>query len=410
MDERSGTLELFQMAEEGPPSNAFGVPTQTHLGVLPYQSLRNMVRDKELVSPHVEITEDQFQPASVDLRLGARAWRVRASFLPGKGATVVSRLGELGGEHEIDLTKGAILEKGIVYVVELLEQVALPSDLSGASNPKSSTGRLDVLVRLITDHATAFDRIERNYAGKLYLEIAPQHFSVRVKQGSRLNQLRFHRGSAATVAAPAISKWSDGGIQHLYDTGHLVNVMGERAPLRGALVPVTVDLKGERTAGLVGYRAKKTTNVIDVNEICKYDPRDFWERLECVGREHPHLYLDKGEFYILATREEVGVPPHLAAEMVPYDTASGEFRVHYAGFFDPGFGYIDGRAQGSRAVLEVRSHGVSFMLEHAQIVGWLNYSRLAHGTPDKMYGDTIGSNYQGQAVQLSKHFLPWPSA
>jgi dCTP deaminase len=397
MDESRGTLELFSMAEDGPPTNVVDHPA--NIGVLPYQSLRNMEREGELRG--IDISPDQFQPASVDLRLGRRAWRVRASFLPGPKKTVLSRLKELGGDHEMDLTNGAILEKGIVYVVELLEHVRLKNGLIGASNPKSSTGRLDVLVRLITDEGTAFDRIERGYKGPLYLEVAPQHFSIRVHHGSRLNQVRFHRGTA--VGAPATPA---GGIQDLYERGQLIKVAPPRAALRGSLVPVTVDLRGENTGGLVGYRAKKTTNVIDINETHKYDPREFWERLEDVGGR---LYLDKGEFYILATREEVGVPPHLAAEMVAYDTASGEFRAHYAGFFDPGFGYVNGKAGGSRAVLEVRSHGVSFMLEHGQIVGWLYYSRLAGGQPDKTYGAGIGSNYEGQDIALSKHFKPWPA-
>jgi dCTP deaminase len=169
-------------------------------------------------------------------------------------------------------------------------------------------------------------------------------------------------------------------------------------------VPVTVDLRGEHTGGVIGYKAKKTTNVIHLEKVGRYDPREFWEKIE---NRDGRLYLDKGDFYILATREEVGVPPNLAAEMVPYDSSSGEFRVHYAGFFDPGFGW-DGCAGGSRAVLEVRSYGVSFMLEHGQTVGWLSYNRLASGPTEKVYGAALASNYQGQTIALAKHFRAWP--
>jgi dCTP deaminase len=397
MNEVDRTSELIPMDENSPPGNIVDYPNKD-TGVISYQGLRNMVREGQLVS-HVEITPDQYQPASIDLRLGRRAWRVRASFLPGANATVMERVKQLDDLPPIDLSEGAVFEKGIVYVVELLEHVKLTNGLIGVANPKSSTGRLDVLVRLITDRATAFDRIERRYEGPLYLEVAPQAFSIVVKQGTRLNQLRFHRGLSTGVPTG-----TSGGLQNLYDTGQLVKVDGTPLPLRGNLVPVTVDLRGDGIGGIVGYKAKKTTNTINVEKIGFYDPKDFWEKIEHIdGR----LYLDRGEFYILATREEVGVPPNLAAEMVPYDSASGEFRVHYAGFFDPGFGW-SGKAGGSRAVLEVRSYGVSFMLEHGQTVGWLSYSRLASGPTDKVYGSGIASNYQGQGVALAKHFKPWP--
>lgn len=367
-------------------------------GVIAWQGLREMVRRGEIVAS-VPIMPEQFQPASLDLRLGRRAWRVRASFLPGPGSSVMERIRQLhdeGDVPEIDLAAGAVFEKGIVYVVELLEHVKLADGLVGVANPKSSTGRVDVLVRLITDRATAFDRIERRYEGPLYLEVAPQAFSVVVRQGVRLNQLRFHRGVAGLpVTVP-------GGLQELYARGQLVKPDGALLPLRGNLVPLTVDLAGGE-GGVVGYKAKKTTNTINLEKLRHYDPRDFWETISGIGGR---LYLDKGDFYVLATREQVGVPPHLAAEMVPYDSASGEFRVHYAGFFDPGFGWNE-RAGGSRAVLEVRSYGVSFMLEHGQTVGWLSYSRLVGGATGRMYGKDIASNYQGQTITLAKYFKPW---
>ena len=356
-----------------------------------------MLRQDEIVAP-IEFEPDQVQPASIDLRLGKRAWRVRASFLPGSDNTVLKRVQQLGGT-EIDLSKDAVFESGVVYVVELLESVKLTNGLWGIANPKSSTGRLDVLVRLITNEATQFDFVRRRYEGPLYLEVAPQAFSIVVRQGVRLNQLRFLRGTS-----PGLPVGTVGGLAELHKAGQLVKPDGALLPLRGQLVPVSIDLRGGGPNSIVGYKAKKTTNTIDVGLIGHYDPREFWEKIQDVDGRIP---LDKGDFYILATREEVGVPPDLAAEMVPYDSSSGEFRVHYAGFFDPGFGYKNGRAEGSKAVLEVRSYGVSFMLEHGQIVGWLNYSKLANGAPDRLYGDRVKSSYQGQGVALAKHFKPW---
>jgi dCTP deaminase len=386
--------ELFTMDDGAPSAGGYADGT----GVIPHHGLREMMRRGEIFA-RAPFEPDQMQPASIDLRLGRRAWRVRASFLPGKDHTVEARIENLGGT-EIDLARDAVFESGVVYVVELLERIKLINGLSGIANPKSSTGRLDVLARLITDGATQFDLVRRGYEGPLYVEVAPQAFSIVVRQGMRLNQLRFVRGTS-----PGLPVGTVGGLADLYKTGKLVKPDGALLPMRGALVPVSIDLRGGGADSIVGYKAKKTTDTIDMGRIGYYDPREFWEKIQDVDGRLP---LDEGEFYILATREEVGVPPDLAAEMVPFDSSSGEFRVHYAGFFDPGFGYQGDRAQGSKAVLEVRSYGVPFMLEHGQIVGWLNYSRLAGGAPSKLYGAQIQSNYQGQGVKLAKHFIPWP--
>ena len=369
-------------------------------GVVPHHAFGELLRRGEVFA-RAPFEPDQFQPASIDLRLGRRAWRVRASFLPGNENTVEGRIGKLGGT-EIDLARDAVFESGVVYVVELLERTRLLDGLWGVANPKSSTGRLDVLARLITDGATQFDVVRRGYEGPLYVEVAPQAFSVVVRQGIRLNQLRFVRGTS-----PGLPLGTVGGLAELYKSGKLVKPDGALLPMRGTLVPVSIDLRGGGPGSIVGYKARKTTDTIDMGLIGHYDPREFWEKIQDVDGRLP---LDRGDFYILATREDVGVPPDLAAEMVPFDSSSGEFRVHYAGFFDPGFGYRDGRAQGSRAVLEVRSYGVSFMLEHGQIVGWLNYSRLAGGAPGRLYGADMQSNYQGQGVKLAKHFKQWPGS
>jgi dCTP deaminase len=372
-------------------------------GVLPYQRLVAMVRDKTIISK-IEIEPDQYQPASLDLRLGRYAYRVRASFLAGPNATVMERVKDLDGMPPIDLEGGAVLERGAVYVVELMEAVTLNADTLGIANPKSSTGRLDVLTRLITDRGTAFDRIEKSYDGQLYIEIAPLTFSIVVYPGVRLNQVRFQRDRGNTGGL-----LSQTDTEKFYTQGQFVRSPVSPLPkLReGVLVPVTVDLEGAKRGDIIGYKAKKNSSRIDVRMINYYDPTEYWEKIESANGR---LNLDKDDFYILATREEVGVPPQTAAEMVPYDTRSGEFRVHYAGFFDPGFGWANGKAGGSKAVLEVRSHGVPFTLEHGQIIGWLRYAQIATGYTDRLYGgNDLKSNYQGQGVALAKQFRKWPA-
>jgi dCTP deaminase len=394
MSETNGFLGLFPDDDEDqPPAD---VTPQRNTGTLPAQQIQEMAEDQSIAGWPEPISPDQIQPASLDLRLGAQAFRVRASFLPGPNSSVMDRVTKLGGAP-IDLAGGAVFEKGVVYVAKLMENVNLSSDIEGAANPKSSTGRLDVLTRLITDKATAFDRIPAGHRGPLYVEVAPLTFSIVVRRGSRLNQVRLSRGRRAM--APAVK------IQQDYDAGGLVRVKGERLPLRQGLVPVTVDLVGSGPGSVIGYKARHGTNTIDVDRVNYYDPREYWEKIVSNGGR---LSLDPDSFYILATREEVGVPPGLAAEMIPFDPNSGEFRIHYAGFFDPGFGWRDGRAEGSRAVLEVRAHGVPFILEHGQHVGWLRYGEISGGKPDRLYGEGILSNYQGQGVALAKHFKAWP--
>jgi dCTP deaminase len=382
-----------------PPTN---VIKYKETGIIPYQGIKALVAEK-MIDALPRIEPDQIQPASLDLRLGARAYRVRASFLPGPKSTVMDKVRQLDGMPAISLApdpqapgNGVVFEKGAVYVVELAESVRLVGDYAGFANPKSSTGRIDVLTRLITDYATAFDRVERGYKGPLYLEVIPLTFSIVIRQGTRLNQLRLQRGG--TSVAPS-------EIQRLYAGGQLVKVNEPLPPLRDGLVPLTVNLKSDKPGEIIGFRAKKNSSKVDLEKIDYYDPHEFWEPIES---SNGLLNLDRNDFYILATREEVGVPPNLAAEMVAFDPASGEFRVHYAGFFDPGFGWHGTGAGGSKAVLEVRSYGVSFTLEHGQIVGWLDYKQLATGQTQVRYGDTIKSNYQGQGVALAKYFKPWP--
>ena len=355
-------------------------------GILPASQLRAMMQRGRLVALK-EIEEGQIQPASLDLRLGSVAWRIRASFLPGPNSTVKSRIDQLA-LHQIDLTKGAVFEAGCVYIVPLLESVALPSRMSGVANPKSSTGRLDVFTRLITDNAKEFDRIEPGYEGPLYAEVSPRSFSILVREGTRLNQLRLRRGSPSFSDADLRKLQAEQGI-----------VAGDADISDG--IALTVDLRGAGWKELIGYRAKRHAGLIDVDKPGVHDVADFWEPIK--ARNDGTMVLDPNEFYILASREAVSIPPEYAAEMVPYNPLVGEFRVHYAGFFDPGFGYSGAGGSGSRAVLEVRSHEVPFILSHGQIIGRLVFERLTE-PPERMYGQGIGSNYQAQGLKLSKHF------
>ena len=331
-------------------------------GILPSQSLDALIASGAIgaASP---IGADQVQPASLDLRLGARAWRVRASFLPRLGGRVRDRIADVA-MHELDLTAGAVLERGCVYIAEIQEHLALPAAVAGRANPKSSTGRVDLFVRLLTDGQPAFDDIAPGYHGPLYLEIAPQTFSVLVRAGTRLNQMRLKRGAPTVLAVRDIG----------------------------------VDLTG----AVSGYRARRHAGVIDMDHVDGHDPRDFWEAL---APRRGELVLDPGEFYILASKDVIDIPVLQAAEMTPIDPAVGEFRVHYAGFFDPGFGSVEAGGEGSRGVLEVRSHETPFLLEDGQTVARLVFEPLTD-RPAKLYG-AGGSHYQRQGLRLSKHFKVW---
>jgi len=352
-------------------------------GVLPDARISDLIAAGDLTADS-PILPDQIQPASLDLRLGRVAYRVRASFLPGAAHAVTDRLREFE-MHRIDLDHGAVLEKGCVYLVPLEERLALAAGIQAVANAKSSTGRLDLLTRVITDGGTEFDRIPDGYEGPLYAEICPRSFSVLVRPGMRLNQIRFRQGQA---------QLGDDDLAALHAETPLVD--GD--PLISDGLGFSVDLRPEGTR--LGYRAKPHSGVIDLDRIGHYDPSDFWEELH--GRDG-RLILDPGAFYILVSREAVTIPPGFAAEMAPYLAMVGEFRVHYAGFFDPGFGWAEAGGAGSRGVLEVRCHEAPFALEHGQIVGRLVYERMS-APPTTLYGAGLRSNYQGQGLKLAKHF------
>ncbi|HKY92357.1 MAG TPA: 2'-deoxycytidine 5'-triphosphate deaminase [Nevskiaceae bacterium] len=357
-------------------------------GILPAQDLLAQIGHAILVSE--PLRDDQVQPASLDLRLGPKAYRVRASFLPGASATVADRLAHFA-MHEMDIASGGVLEKGCVYIVPLMESLRLPPGLSAIGNPKSSTGRIDVFTRLITDHGVEFDRVRDGYRGPLYAEISPRTFSVLVRKGTRLSQLRVRRGASTA---------SDLELRRLQDEHRLVDRDLTDEEIRNG-VPITVDLGRELADGVIGYRAKSHAGLIDLDRVGHYDWRDFWDPVSA-PRTHG-LILDPSEFYILASKEAVRVPPGHAAEMIAFDTLVGEFRVHYAGFFDPGFGHPSAGGEGSRAVLEVRSYEVPFVIQDGQVVGRLVYERLT-SPPERLYGVGLKSNYQQQGLRLSKHF------
>ncbi len=354
-------------------------------GVLPAQTLHDMAASGQ-IQCDPPLAEGQIQPSSLDLRLGGVAYRIRASFLAGQGTRVLDRLSEFE-MHQVDLSDGAVLEKGCVYLVPLMESLALPDDVHAVANAKSSTGRLDLLTRLILDNGTEFDRIPEGYHGPLYAEICPRSFSALVRPGMRLNQIRFRTGGGPVTDAELTAL-------------HAETPIVSGTPLISDGLGFSVDLEPQHGDDLVGYRAKPHTGIIDLDRIGAYDPAEFWEELRTT---RGHIILDPGAFYILVSREAVTIPPTHAAEMAPYMAMVGEFRVHYAGFFDPGFGWAEAGGAGSRGVLEVRCHEAPFVLEHGQVVGRLLYERMAE-IPDTLYGREIASNYQGQGLKLSKHF------
>jgi dCTP deaminase len=396
-----GSLSLFADAGRDSQTGAplFGVTDfGTQFGLLPREKIELMLRRK-MVQSESTIEEEQLQPASLDLRLGPRAYRVRASFLPGNGSQVEERLRNFACEEEaISLeNNGAVLERGCVYVIPLLEYLNLPKDIFGIANPKSSAGRLDIFTRLTTDKSEVFDRVARGYEGRLYAEVSPRSFSVRVHKGSKLSQIRFRRLNSQQLER------TDFGIdeKELRERHAKMPFVDRDLEVRRNGLVLRVGLGAEPLDGVIGYRAQKHADILDVDKVGAYRAVDFWEPVR--ARPDKRLILDPDEFYILASRERLQIPPDLAAEMVPIDPAMGEFRVHYAGFFDPGFGAGANDRPSARAVLEVRSYEVPFFLEDGQVVGRLVFEKMAE-PPQVLYGASGISNYQGQGLKLSKHF------
>ncbi len=374
-------------------------------GVLSNQEILELIH-KNVITSENGIEKDLIQPASIDLRLGIKAWRVPASFLPGKGNKVSTRLKDLA-MHEFSLLDGAVLECGCVYIVKLLENVNLTDNLTGIANPKSSTGRLDVFTRLIVDGAMEFEEVPAGYQGPLYAEISPRTFSVLVRTGSRLNQLRLRRGQSFTSDKEMEILQEHVGLVRNQDNINLLDKIKNG-------VPLSVDLIGKN--GLIGYKARKHSMLIDIDKPNYYKRELFWEKITVEDllyqsddyhdkKNQGSLILSPDAFYILASKEYVSVPSNYAAEMRAYDTKVGEFRAHYAGFFDPGFGLTELGAFKTKAVLEVRSHDVPFLIEQDQTVCRLVYEPMAN-VPSILYGESGSSNnYQAQGLKLAKHFI-----
>jgi dCTP deaminase len=375
--------------ENGPEQPAEAAQPRT-TGILPSQEITNLIA-RGNISASPAINPDHIQPASLDLRLGDMAHRVRASFLPGPNSTVEAKIKELRMTR-VDLTAAPVFEKDCVYIIPLVEELNLPENISGKANPKSTTGRLDIFTRLITDYGTEFDRVPPGYKGKLYAEVVSRTFTVAIRAGMRLSQLRFVQGNPRS---------SDSAIRGLDREDPLV--YDEDSPTKARVergLRITVNLEGAEQE-IIAYKAKRFAPAIELDKINFYPTEEFWEvRHQNASK---NLILEPGDFYILASKEKVSVPPEFAAEMVPFDPSDGEFRIHYAGFFDPGFGHGSGDIKGTPAVLEVRAHEVPFLMEHGQLVGRLNYMPLLR-RPDKIYGTNIGSSYQHQALTLSKQF------
>ena len=376
-------------------------------GVLPSQEIRELINNGKICSSE-SIAEDQVQPASVDLRLGRVAYRVEASFLPNRASTITAKIRALQRD-EIDLSQPALLTKGHVFIIPLVETLALPPDMSGKANPKSTTGRLDIFTRLMTEWGTEFEEVPSGCRGNLYIEVVPRSFPIIVKAGTKLNQLRFWRGTPQRdddylrgldrKHKLVYYENGNGAPQSPADVDK--RVVSVPASIRGGL-RLSVNLQGSDKQSTVAYKARKKTPPIELSKVGAYDPAEYWETI--ATPRHARLVLQPGDFYLLASKESLGVPPGYAAEMEQYDPSLGEFSVHYAGFFDPGFGYgAGGEIKGTRAVLEVRAHEVPILLEDGQTVGRVNYYRMA-GIPEKIYGQNIGSSYQEQGLSLSKQF------
>jgi len=387
------TSNQSQIAFENGPELPTGEGQTRTTGILPSQEISTLIARGNIIATPA-VNPEHIQPASLDLRLGDMAHRVRASFLPGPNSTVEAKIKELRMTR-VDLTGAPVFEKDCVYIIPLVEELNLPESISGKANPKSTTGRLDIFTRLITDYGTEFDRVPPGYKGKLYAEVVSRTFTVALRAGMRLSQLRFVQGNPVA---------GDRTIKGLDQEESLVYMDDEDIPVKARLhrgLRITVNLEAAEAGEIIAYKAKRYAPAIELDRLNYYPTEEFWEVRHQTANKS--LILEPDDFYILASRERVRVPPDFAAEMVPFDPSDGEFRIHYAGFFDPGFGYGSSDIKGTRAVLEVRAHEVPFLIEHGQLVGRLNYMPLLR-RPEKIYGTNIGSSYQHQALTLSKQF------
>ncbi len=370
-------------------------------GVFSYQELKKALSEG-VIRSDVPVEDGQIQPASIDLRLGPKAYRLVSSFLPeGHGVLEKLHMPDMYGSdlvmYEMDISRGGILEKGSVYLIPLMEELRLPRNVGGKANPKSTTGRLDIFTRVITDRNPRFDEIPPGYKGGLFLEVMPRSFTINVTEGLSLVQLRLRRGSC-TLSDTSLKRLNR-EVRLLYDGEE--HVANDRARIANGVF-MSVDLFGDPKSGIIGYKSKRNSHVVDLTKKNYYNIDDFWEPI--FRNDKGTLILEPEEFYILASKERIRIPAGFASEMVPYEAGSGELRTHYAGFFDPGFGYgRKGEVKGTKAVLEVRAHDVPFMIAHGQTFCKLFFEKMSD-LPEKVYGPKIGSSYQYQTITLSKQF------
>jgi len=374
-------------------------------GILSSQEIHELIQNRKIISL-IPIESGQVQPASIDLRLGNIAYRVQASFLPSRTSKVKDKINDLK-LAEIDLTKPTLMERGAVFVIPVLEHLALPFDIGGVANPKSTTGRLDIFTRLVTEggldfeaHELQFEQVPKGYRGQLYVQVVSRTFPIILQAGTKLNQLRFVRGKPPAATDNALGRLEEGLVY--YENGN--------APAKAVLdqgLLMSIDLAGSGESSVVAYKAKRNAPAVDLSKSGAHEASRFWDAITAPPSKR--LVLDPSDFYILASRERISIPSNWAAEMTQFDPSIGEFSVHYAGFFDPGFGYgTGGEIKGTKAVLEVRAHEVPILLEDQQVVGRIMYHKMA-SVPEKLYGQAIGSSYQQQGLALSKQFRTTPA-
>ncbi|MDA1284586.1 MAG: 2'-deoxycytidine 5'-triphosphate deaminase [Proteobacteria bacterium] len=330
------------------------------MSILIKKNIEELIK-KKIILITSSFNKSQIQPASLDLTLSSNCYRIKASFIPNNKK--VSQLIESLALSKINLNNENLLEKNCIYLCELNEHLNLNNAYSAKSNPKSTTGRLDIFTRLITDYGKEYDVVDRGYNGKLYLEIIPQSFSIIVKKGLSLNQIRFYK-------------------DHLIINSFIKSQ------------DISIYIKKNE---ICAYKAIKNTSAINLNKLNHYKINDFWET---IIPKNNNFIIEKDEFYILRSLENIKIKDTIAAELEPFGDNFGNFRVHYAGFFDPGFG---NNKLGTPAVFELRAYDTPFYVENKQKVARLNFYKLIEKSINT-YGKKIKSNYHNQKLKLAKQF------
>lgn len=363
-------------------------PTSTK-GVLASQEIRELIHKGHI--KHAD--EKSIRPASLDLTITSEVYRLEEMFLPKSGETIRDILKNARpSAHHLSHP----LERNVLYLARLQEHLSLPDGIHCVCNPKSSTGRVDIQVRVLADGVPRYDAVmPGGYDGDLWLLMSPKSFPVKIDAGESLSQIRFVRGSSRVTEEEIEETLTAHDL--LWDIeGKPLRESGRLSDQDGSLI-LGIDVSRD----LVGWECLGLHRILDLSKRGHYYAEEFFRPLRRTG---DHIRLQNNGFYILYTRERVQVPPHLACEMVPMDERSGEFRVHYAGFIDPGWGWgIDGSANGRRLVLEIRPFE-DIVLRDGQPVGKIKFEKMS-SRPDQVY-DQIDSNYinETELPRLSKHF------